>query len=149
MRIYSTESHVTTSSSKLTSSDKLSALPSPSSPVPNTARPRTSGFSMAAAKRGFRRSLDASVSLPSFSAAELDSPLLSHSVWGSSNHLASRLEGRTGNHRQATSETGSAGKDTPKQRVSFDSDRNSQPTSRGAGQGTVTSLSGGHDADDS
>src|SRR4051812_37798324 len=96
-RIYSLESHVTTSSSKLTSSDKLSALPPPTSPGPNVVRPRTSGFSMTAVKRGFRRSLDAAISLPSFSGAEFDSQMLNHSVWGPSNHLAARLEGRPSN----------------------------------------------------
>ncbi|KAF8890399.1 hypothetical protein BD779DRAFT_268683 [Infundibulicybe gibba] len=70
----------TTSSSKLTSSDKLTALreSTQGSPAPNwnTRSPNH----LPGIARGFRRSLDASVSLPSFvtGTGEIESPVLNH-----------------------------------------------------------------------
>ncbi|KAG5650099.1 hypothetical protein H0H81_000763 [Sphagnurus paluster] len=68
--------------------------------------------------RGFRRSLDASMSLPSFS--DVDSPQM-HSIWNIAANARLNVASR------GTSPEGSGGKGTPKQRVSFDSDRGSLP----------------------
>ncbi|KDR71033.1 hypothetical protein GALMADRAFT_801755 [Galerina marginata CBS 339.88] len=123
------ESHNTTSSSKLTSSDKLTALP-PTGPNPmaNFSRPtRSSAFAMSNIKRGWRHSFDASTPLPSTFASDHDLSMLSHGAWAQQNF-------GVGHHRQGTPESGSAGKETPKQRISLDSDRNSLPTMRSVGQ---------------
>ncbi|KAF8959454.1 hypothetical protein BDZ97DRAFT_2043648 [Flammula alnicola] len=135
----SPESHVTTSSSRLTSSDKLSALPSsPASPTPNASRiARPTTFATNNVKRGYRHSLDASTSLPAISAADFDFPMIpmSHSLLGTSRDTNVRLENHPGNlQRQFTPGHGSPGKETPRQRVSFDSDRNSLSTTRNVGQ---------------
>ncbi|KAH8105439.1 hypothetical protein BXZ70DRAFT_920863 [Cristinia sonorae] len=91
------------SSSMLTSSDKLSALPSQSSPNLNRLRGTT---------RGFIRSLDAATSPP---LPSIESSPVNH---------AQRLMSST----SGASDSGSSvGRETPKQRVSFDSDRNSLP----------------------
>ncbi len=102
-----------TSYSKLTSSDKLSALPPPNSPNLNRNRSPNPG-----ASRGFRRSFEASGSLPSVrSAGDID---LIQSTWNSprqSSHLVTR----------SNASDGSAGLDTPRNRASLDSDRISLP----------------------
>lgn len=110
----------TTNSSTQTSSDKLSALPNSTS-MPNANRilrspaPTSSNI---LPNRGFRRSLDASMSLPSFS--DVDSPQM-HSIWNIAANARLNVASR------GTSPEGSGGKGTPKQRVSFDSDRGSLP----------------------
>lgn len=87
--------------------------------------------------RGYRRSLD---SLPSFSTADPDSRVRSQSIWGTPPGLNARTE-TDSNHgileRHSTPENPSTGKGTPKQRVSFDSDRGSLPTMHSVGQGTI------------
>ena len=134
------ESHVTQSSSRLTSSDKLSALPSSANPLgPNVTRnTRSATFStLANIKRGFRRSLDATTtSLPSFSFAEpADSPVISKNAWSTTPSFNVRTETSSNNfQRYPTPENASNGKETPKQRVSFDNDRASMPS---VGQGTL------------
>ncbi|KAF8164730.1 hypothetical protein B0H34DRAFT_208824 [Crassisporium funariophilum] len=145
------ESHVTSSSSKLTSSDKLSALPSPTSPNPNTSRTaRSPTFSaLTNVKRGYRHSLDGSTSLPSFSLADHESPALSNSVWMSNQSMNARFDAGSATYqRRNTPENASTGKETPRQRVSFDSDRNSLPTMQSVGQAfsrlTRGSDPGGH-----
>lgn len=92
------------SSSMLTVSDKLSALPIQPSPNLNRLRGTT---------RSMRRSLDASSSAPALPSID-SSP---------QNHAQRMLPSTSG-----ASESGSSvGRDTPKQRVSFDSDRSSLP----------------------
>ncbi|KAF5371506.1 hypothetical protein D9615_009585 [Tricholomella constricta] len=115
----------TTASSKQTSSDKLSALPtSKSTPNANRAlRSPVATSSNILPNRGYRRSLDASISLPSFSTADLDSPPL-NSVWNATHNLNTHLNAG-GTAPRGTSADGSG---TPRQRVSFDSDRGSLPT---------------------
>ncbi|KAF8812655.1 hypothetical protein BYT27DRAFT_7159054 [Phlegmacium glaucopus] len=130
------ESHMTASSSRLTSSDKLSALPSTTiSSSPNAIRnTRSPSFSaLANSMRGYRRSLDASTSLPSFSLAEPDLPAPIPNVWGTTPSLSARTETNNNNVFQRLP-TPELGKDTPIQRVSFDSDRGSLPTMRSVGQ---------------
>lgn len=125
----------------MTSSDKLSALPS--SIGPNVARnTRSPAFAaLTNFTRGFRRSLDeASASLPSFSKAEQDSRVVSHSIWGATPSFNTRTE--TGSNsgvleRQPTPENASTGRETPKQRVSFESDPGSLSNTRNVGQGTT------------
>src|ERR1700689_5160547 len=90
-----------TSSSKLTSSDKLSALPSTSPPL---ARMRTP-------TPAIRRSLDPTNSLPSLSPPS--PPFGSTDLPPIGQHSLSE---------------GSLGRETTKQRVSFDSDRVSLPS---------------------
>ncbi|GLB33212.1 hypothetical protein LshimejAT787_0100970 [Lyophyllum shimeji] len=118
----------TTASSDQTSSDKLSALPVPTS-APNTnrlLRSPVAASSNVIPSRTYRRSLDASISLPSFSNADLDSPPLSN-VWNTTHSVnAHRISGRTA-PREASPD-GSPEKGTPKQRVSFESERGSLPT---------------------
>ncbi|RDB20330.1 hypothetical protein Hypma_012617 [Hypsizygus marmoreus] len=79
----------TTSSSKQTSSDKLSALPTSTS-NPNITRllrsPNATSSSILPG-RGHRRSLDASVSLPSFATADFDSPPMGN-TWNTTQNLA-------------------------------------------------------------
>ncbi|RDB20239.1 hypothetical protein Hypma_012623 [Hypsizygus marmoreus] len=117
----------TTSSSKQTSSDKLSALPTSTS-NPNITRllrsPNATSSSILPG-RGHRRSLDASVSLPSFATADFDSPPMGN-TWNTTQNLATHLGGTAS--RGALSSESSLEKDTPKQRVSFESDRGSVPT---------------------
>jgi hypothetical protein len=96
-------------------------------------------------KRGYRRSLDATTSLPSFSLADADSRVLSHSVWGAT---TSSFNARTETSRHPTPENASGGKETPKQRVSFESDHSSLPTMRSVGQGNGVFLSVHHHAHD-
>ncbi|PBK65565.1 hypothetical protein ARMSODRAFT_960936 [Armillaria solidipes] len=109
----STTDSFATSYSKLTSSDKLSALPPPNSPNLNRNRSPNPG-----AGRGFRRSFEASGSLPSVrSAGDID---LIQSTWNSprqSSHLVTR----------SNASDGSVGLDTPRNRASLDSDRISLP----------------------
>ena len=127
------ESHIT-SSSRLTSSDKLSALPSSTSP--NVARSTWSSTFTALTnnKRGFRRSLDAaSTPVPFSSKSDPDSRVFGHNIWGTTPSFNTRSETNINNgilERHSTPET------TPKQRVSFDSDR-SLPTMHSVGQGTI------------
>ncbi|KAG6854026.1 hypothetical protein C0991_011231 [Blastosporella zonata] len=105
-----------TSSSKQTSSDKLSALPISKS-TPNANRFRRSptvSSSNFIPNRLYRRSLDTSASLPSFSNADLDNAV----VWKTSNARGTR----------GTSLEHSPEKGTPRQRVSFESDKGSLPT---------------------
>ncbi|KAK0455722.1 uncharacterized protein EV420DRAFT_1552868 [Desarmillaria tabescens] len=109
----STTDSFATSYSKLTLSDKLSALPPPGSP--NLNRTRSPNPS---ASRGFRRSFEASGSLPSVrSTGDID---LIQSAWNSprqSSHLVTR----------SNASDGSVGLDTPRNRASLDSDRISLP----------------------
>ena len=139
--IYFLESHVTSSSSRLTSSDKLSALPSSTGLlISNANRTRSPTFvALANNQRGYRRSLDAPTSPPSFAMADPDSRRRSYSVWGNTPSLNARTEPDSSNHileRHPTPENASAGKETPKQRVSFDGDH-SLPTMHTVGQGTI------------
>ncbi|KAF6743521.1 hypothetical protein DFP72DRAFT_124143 [Ephemerocybe angulata] len=103
-----------TQSSKLTSSDKLSALPQE--------RPR--GIQ---AWRNYRHSLDLET--------------IRHDSWGP-RRAGQMREGR------ASRETSPSGKETPKQRISFDSERGSQPTTRRVGQ-AFSKLVGGRASDPS
>lgn len=100
-----TESVGSTPSSKLTSSDKLSALPSTSSPALGRIRTPTPAI---------RRNLDPTNSLPpSPPLGSMDLPPIgSHSL-----------------------SEGSLGIETTKQRVSFDSDRGSLPSFQNVKQG--------------
>jgi len=137
---YFLESHVTSSSSRLTSSDKLSALPSSTNSLsPNTIRnTRSPAFSaLANSNRGYRRSLD---TLPLFSLAEPDLPAPSPSVWGTTPSLNARTEPNNNIgifQRHPTPENATPDQETPKQRISFDSERGSLPTTRSVGQGTI------------
>ncbi|KJA21607.1 hypothetical protein HYPSUDRAFT_202744 [Hypholoma sublateritium FD-334 SS-4] len=129
----STESHATRSSSKLTSSDKLSALPTSPAPSPNASRiARTSNFAMGNVlgnmKRGYRRSLDSSTALP----GRLGTDLAIHNNPYSQGTRSVLRDGNVSrsNEMHPTSfrspgglDTPSSGKETPRQRVSFDSDR--------------------------
>ncbi|KAG6910183.1 hypothetical protein DXG01_012632 [Tephrocybe rancida] len=117
-----------TSSSKQTSSDKLSALPASKS-TPNTnrfLRSPIAGSSSSIPNRGYRRSQDASTSLPSFSNADLESSY----VW------KTNPRGPSLDH--------SPEKGTPRQRVSFDSDRGSLPTIQSVRQ-ALSRISRGSD----
>lgn len=161
-KIYFSDSQAT-SSSKLTSSDKLSELPPSSpptrlhsnnmylnrSPVLNSQRPPN---------RGLRHSLDASVSLPSFasdieyisaSPSTWNSPPLPSwgdqsplPAWNSTGNLNSLGNGSDTFPRANTSDR-SLPRDpqTPRQRVSFDSDRVSLPTMQNVRQGTRSVIS--------
>ena len=127
------ESHVTSSSSRLTSSDKLSALPSSTSP--NVARTtRSHSFTaLTNNQRGYRRSLDASTSVPFPPMADPDSRVLGHNIWGTTPSFNARTENNSNSgilERHPTPEK------TPNQRVSFDSDR-SLPIMHSVGQGTI------------
>ncbi|KAJ3537256.1 hypothetical protein NMY22_g5662 [Coprinellus aureogranulatus] len=113
------ESAHETQSSKLTSSDKLSALPTlPTEREPVSLSPQRWPF-----QRNYRHSLDAAVSLPAYAINDLEVI-------------------RDGGTRDIPSfrATGSGhsspgpGKETPKQRVSFDSDRESHAPPWRAGQ---------------
>ncbi|KAF8185178.1 hypothetical protein BJ912DRAFT_973825 [Pholiota molesta] len=107
------ESHATTSSSKLTSSDKLSALPTSPAPSPNASRiARSSNFAMANIKRGYRHSLDSPSSLPVITSGDFDMQ----------NHGRRAISREVNLNRY--------NEETPRQRVSFDSDRSSLPTMR-------------------
>ncbi|KAF9464333.1 hypothetical protein BDZ94DRAFT_1256944 [Collybia nuda] len=109
-----------TSSSKQTSSDKLSALPMSAASSPNTNKHLRSPTITTSSKiRGFRRSLDASASLPSFATADLESPPLGN-VWNTVHNLHSHLTSSATFPR--------IGDDTPPKRVSFESERGSVPT---------------------
>lgn len=115
--MYSTMVPGSQGSSSLTSSDKLTALPPPVSP-PRTTRTRNdspataarfagtpmtrpSHFGLTAAQRGYRRSLDGSTSLPTFSVAESE-------PWLRSPSHATAM-------RNSASEHSSVG--TPRQRI--------------------------------
>ncbi|KAH9483258.1 hypothetical protein JR316_0005362 [Psilocybe cubensis] len=118
------ESRNTTTSSKITSSDKLSALPS-NRKLSNQDALATSTFTTSSSiKRGWRRSFDGS-----------DLHKLSHNVWGTP-HVAvhtARFEPHPINHpMRGTSDQMSSGKETPRQRVSTESDRASLPAMRQA-----------------
>ena len=125
------ESHVTSSSSRLTSSDKLSALPSSTSPnVTRTTRSPTF-TSLTNYKRGYRRSLDASTPLPSSSMADPDSRVLGHNIRSNTPSFNARVEANSNSgvlERHPTPER------TP--RVSFESDR-SLPTMHTVGEGII------------
>ncbi|EGO01437.1 hypothetical protein SERLA73DRAFT_70623 [Serpula lacrymans var. lacrymans S7.3] len=95
----STPGSGSSSSSRLTSSDKLSALPPPSSPP--SGRTRTPNPMV-------RHSLDASTSLPSFDSPSNGQPLLSS--------VDREMQ-------RATVSEASFGKGSPHQRVSFENDR--------------------------
>jgi hypothetical protein len=104
-----TESVVSASSSKLTSSDKLSALPSTSTPPLGRMRTPTPAI---------RRGLDPTNSLPSLSSPS--PPFGSTDLPPIGQHSVSE---------------GSLGRDTTRQRVSFDSDRASLPSIQNIRQG--------------
>jgi hypothetical protein len=119
-----------TSSSKQTSSDKLSALPTSQS-TPNTHRVlRSPTLASGNHSRGYHRSLDASASLPLFATADFESQ--PNSVHNMNSHM-----GASGTYSRATtSGEGSPDKaETPKQRVSFESDRGSLPPKQIVQQG--------------
>ncbi|CAA7269657.1 unnamed protein product [Cyclocybe aegerita] len=177
-------SHATTSSSKLTSSDKLTALPahlrtsshpnlyrgsgspnpepggtnlaspsidldsrgtpSPSKTASGASTPiqgnitssshrqsRASNFALPSLTRGFRHSLDASASLPSFYATDYSAPMLGHSISAPTPNFS---PSNSGGHTRQPTPTPTPENGSPKQRVSFDSDRHSLPTPRGVGQ---------------
>ncbi|KAF8905728.1 hypothetical protein CPB84DRAFT_562685 [Gymnopilus junonius] len=123
-----------TSSSKLTSSDKLSTLPPPtrlenanvfSHPL------RSPDFSSVNFNRGWRRSLDAVTSFPAFFGAGHGPPTLNHDVWARpSNALGVR---RSIHQSQGSLDDSLTGGETPRQRISYDGDR-STPTARPTGQ---------------
>lgn len=138
------ESHATTSSSKLTSSDKLCALPTSPGPTPNASRmARTSNFVVGNGtgnvKRGYRHSLDSSAGLPRITGDSI----VAHN---SSFNPGSRPTPRDGSsyrfnemHPSSFRQPGvpdspsTSGKATPQQRVSFDSDIHTIPTLPSAG----------------
>lgn len=93
------------STSILTSSDKLTALPQHPTQHISALASRSSASNL---KRGWRRSLDASTSLPFVAASD-------HGIWATPRRT----------ELNQNSPEGSIGKETPRQRVSFDSDRNS------------------------
>ncbi|KAF8075802.1 hypothetical protein FPV67DRAFT_1469317 [Lyophyllum atratum] len=129
-------------SSKQTSSDKLSALPASTSNTNRILRSPVVTSSNNPSGRGWRRSLDASVSLPSFSNADLDSPPMSN-VWNATHSLNPHLNiGATS--PRAISADGSIEKGTPRQRVSFDSERGSLPTMQSVRQ-ALSRLNRGSD----
>ena len=101
------ESHVTSSSSRLPSSDTLSALPQ---------RVRMSfvpqGLISLLRWRGHRRSLDASTSLPFSPTADLDSRVLGHNVQGTTPIFNARTES---NSNSGILERHSTPEKTPKQ----------------------------------
>ncbi|KAJ7618440.1 hypothetical protein FB45DRAFT_1063108 [Roridomyces roridus] len=97
------ESSSSSKLSNLTSSDKLSELPVSASSSPNNRAVRSQ------AARAMRRSLD---SLPSFSTESGHSPRISQ-AWGTTLPAS----------KSFPQVNGSDGHETPKQRVSFDSDR--------------------------
>ena len=130
--MYFLESHVTTSSSRLTCSDKLSALPSSSPDVARTAK-FPAFTALANNKRGYRRSLDASTSIPFSPVADPDSRVFGHNIWGATPSLNARTES---NSNSGILERHSTPEKTPNQRVSFESDR-SLPTMHSVGQGTI------------
>ena len=115
----------------MTSSDKLSALPSSTSPnVAHTTRSPTF-TALANNKRGYRRSLDASTSFAFSPMVDPDSRALGHSIWGTTPNFNERTETNSNNgilERHPTPEKN--------QRVSFESDR-SLPTMHSVGQGTI------------
>lgn len=120
-----------TSSSKQTSSDKLSALPtSQSTPNPyrNIRSPNLSSSSNHT--RGYHRSLDASTSLPSFATADFDPPR--NAIHNLNSHLSA---GGPFSRAVASAEGSLERAETPKQRVSFDSDRGSSPAKHSIRQG--------------
>jgi hypothetical protein len=126
------ESHVTSSSSRLTSSDKLSALPSSTNPnITRTTKSPPTFTALANYKRGNRHSLENSTSRPSSSMANPDSRVLGHSTPSIKNARTETNSNSSKLERHSMPE-----KETSKQRVSFDSDR-SLPTMHSVGQGTI------------
>lgn len=124
-----------TESSKLTSSDKLSALPTLPADPKNAQR---WGF-----QRNYRHSLDAAVSFPSYALDELES-IRNLSSWGPSGSR-DRHEGGSRavptSFRAPGSGDSSPGpsRETPKQRISFESERGSHGTPKRIGQGELPS----------
>ena len=105
------------SSSKATSSDKLSALPGFQS------SPAVGRIYYGGTRTTPRRSLEASSSLPAIQSSPALTPL-------------QRISTPASQH--STSESSAHGRDTPRQRVSFDSERGSLPTAlRNFRQGMV------------
>jgi hypothetical protein len=123
----SLESHVTSSSSRLTSSDKLSALPSSTSP--NVARP--TWFSTFTALTNNKRGFVVLMLLHPSLFLQCQIPICEYSATICGANARSETNINNGIlERHPTPET------TPKQRVSFDSDR-SLPTMHSVGQGTI------------
>ncbi|KAF9040780.1 hypothetical protein BJ165DRAFT_1492109 [Panaeolus papilionaceus] len=122
------ESQDTASSSKLTSSDKLTALPelvANISPNPVTGVParlaRSSAFAMNSVKRTYRHSLDASSSLPSFAIGSVEREKFQA--------VPSRETSRPPNRLTPDNVS------TPRQRLlSIESDRHSAPNAGGSRQ---------------
>ena len=115
-----------TSSSKQTSSDKLSALPtSQSTPNPHRVLRSPNVPSSNNYTRGYHRSLDGSTSLPSFVTAEYESP----------RNAINNLNSRTFRRGTPSAEVSPEKPETPRQRVSFDSDRGSSPAKHSIRQG--------------
>ncbi|KAF9475835.1 hypothetical protein BDN70DRAFT_923746 [Pholiota conissans] len=132
-----TQSQATTSSSKLTSSDKLSALPTSPVPTPNASRiVRSTNFVMGNIKRGYRHSLDSPSSLPLVAAGDFD--IQNHGARTTSREINlnryNEVHPASIQRSYAAADRDSAGKETPQQRVSFDSERSSLPTMRSVGQ---------------
>lgn len=118
-----------TTSSKLTSSDKLSALPASGSMSPNMNRIlRLPGLGQS---RAYRRSLDTSLSLPNDLDGGFGSP---YHTWKLNGSLP-----------RSSASDGSYGNETPK-RVSFDSDRISLPTIQSVRQALSRRSRGGSDS---
>jgi hypothetical protein len=115
-----------TSSSNQTSSDKLSALPtSHSTPNPHRILRPHNVPSSSNHVRGYRRSLDASASLPSFVAAEYESPRTT----------INNINSRTFRRGTVSAEVSPEKPESPRQRVSFDSDRGTSPAKHSIRQG--------------
>ena len=119
-------------SSRQTSSDKLTALRSDpdantgsanATPRPSTPN-RPSHFGITSAQRGYRRSLDASISLPSFSVPELRRPAVESDAWLHS-HQAQRSRYV---RNPAASNNSSPGPQRQRQHLGSDSDGGSYPT---------------------
>ena len=137
---------MTRSSSKLTSSDKLSALPTSPVPSPNASRiARTSNFAMGNVlgnvQRGYRRSLDSSTALPGRVISDLainngSYPQGARSALRDVNAIRSHEMHPASFRSPGGRDTPSSGKETPRQRVSFDSDRHTIPN---IGQGEYSS----------
>lgn len=124
-----TETH----SSKLTSSDKVSALPTLS--VDRDSTPRAP--QRWAVQRNHRHSLDAAVSLPAYAIEDLEA-FRYESSWGPSESQRRREGGGMKSTFRAPGSCDSSpgpSRETPKQRVSFDSDRELHGTPRRVGQG--------------
>ncbi|KAG2014184.1 hypothetical protein CC2G_011027 [Coprinopsis cinerea AmutBmut pab1-1] len=137
------DSAIDSQASKMTSSDKLTALPSHRPPPIDTSHrlrtpSRASHFGITAAQRGYRRSLDASTSLPSLSNRDfgLHAPVdQDYESW------RRRSPARSFFRHHSPSGHSSPGRETPKARVSSESEP-SHRHGHNVVQATIARLSG-------